>query len=253
MGTSRVGKRILNPDVRQRGDSLFAAQDGRLLNDPGDFDPEKEVEFYDDFISVFNATASADATFQTLMVADHAYNIGGVNPNVVSLAALLHGVLRVDGDGAAVTGQITPFGSRVIAQADRGPTFECRMAQTAGGAAGTRRIGLGAAVLTADGTGIYFRHAVNAEVFLVARTGAAETTLGTGITTANGVFHTFKFVVVDPTTIECFADSQPVGCLTSANVPSAALILSAVAGGVGANSGFHLDYWRLRQFRNTIS
>jgi hypothetical protein len=111
----------------------------------------------------------------------------------------LNGRITVDGDGSAqgaltlsAAANNTPAG---IVNAAQDPYLRLIIAQR-GGAAGTRRVGLGSTALTGDPTdGIYIRHALNANLIAVARKAAAESTLDLNVAAAAGRFYDVELIV----------------------------------------------------------
>jgi len=220
-------------------------------NDTGDetltiaagVDPESTLEFYEDFQGLDDTSAPGTGAAR---IFDHRWwGLGAAH----GLAAT-GGQAIIDGDATTQGGLYQARTSVFNILYNTAKRFDLRFSQAQRGtSAGTRRFGLGAAQLTGDGTGIYFRHTNAGNYTAVGRTGASETTLDTGIAAANGTFHTFRLVATGATTVAVYVDETLVGTVSSGNVPTADLGIAAFAGGTGANTGMTLDYVKLRQNR----
>ena len=206
-------------------------------------DPETTLEFTEDFQMLDDVAAPGTGAGRQF---DNRWFGRGAAHSLAGTG----GVAIVDGDATTQGSLVQSRASTFSILYNTAKRFDLRFRQAQRGtSAGTRRFGLGAAELTGDGTGIYFRHTNAGNYTAVGRTGASETTLDTGIAAANGTFHTFRLVATADTTVAVYVDGALIGTVSSANVPTADLGISCVAGGTGANTGLTLDYVRLRQNR----
>ena len=212
-------------------------------NGPTSNDPEVSLVFCDDFTQLDDTAAPATGAAR---FGDHRWWARGASNSVVGTG----GQFAVDGDATTQGIIYQARGSTLNILYNTAKRFDLRfrVAQL-GTVAGTRRFGLGAAVLTGDGTGIYIRHTAAGNYTAIGRTGASETTLDTGVAAANGTFHTFRLVATGNTTVEVYVDGVLKGTVSSANVPTADLGLSLAAGGTAANTGLTVDYVNLKQNR----
>lgn len=203
------------------------------------FDPEVFVWLYDDFAS--SDVAPFNLPFNSAL----SWNGAGTT----GIAATAPTLATCDGDGAS-QGSMFLGRSTFFAAFDTSMLWEyrVRVAQF-GAAAGTRRFGLGAAALTSDGTGIYFRHTNAGDITAVARTGASESTASMGVSAANGTFHDLRMVATDTQSIDYYIDGVLTQTIATANVPTTALGISFAAGSSSANTGVRIDYIDFRHSR----
>lgn len=190
----------------------------------------------------------------------------GLGQNLISTEATLSGgVVSFLGAGSGY-GQLATNESanlmKAISHVSYNPTFFMRWCQTGNGAGGMA--GLGwirqgesfRAIPTTRGA-IYFRWDHDTEIIAVCAelVGAltVETTLGTGITAANGVYHTGRAVVTGGgTAVEFFMDAVSVGTITT-NIPTEGgtfMLVPALGQFGGGSPAMILDYMCMSQQRS---
>jgi hypothetical protein len=159
----------------------------------------------------------------------------------------LNGRITVDGDGVTV-GSLTLSANATtapagIVNAAQDPYLRLIIAQR-GGAAGTRRVGLGSTALTGEPTdGIYIRHAVNANLIAVARKAAAESTLDLNVAAAAGRFYDVELIVSGGgTALAVYVNGAYKGAVPDpTKISTANLGPAAASGSPSSNTGLIWD------------
>lgn len=223
-------------------DPLVAAGlSGQGLNDPESI----QQLFWEDFVRVGDATGAASATWAYAWL---------LSTGTVADVATSEGVITLAAAGTGPAG--VPHLSRVSPVLNsKNPTLFVRWAQ-ATPTSGIRRIGLGATVpgnatfslATEPPDGIYFRHTAGGEILGVARASGVETLVHTGVTAADGAYHTGRLVITGTASAGVYLDGALKGTLTT-NLPSVPLLLGAGGNGEAVGVGLLIDYLVMRGSR----
>jgi hypothetical protein len=196
-----------------------------------------DVTIRDDFLGI---ECTAAPGIGALVRAAYPWWTTGGNPTTDQAA---NGLFSVIGDGGTLGAMYLSKDGTVTIATPVQRAFEIirmRWAQRTATAA-TRRIGAMSAFAGADPTdGIYCRHTAGGSIVAVARSGGVESTLDTGIFTADGAFHDVELRVRNTQTVYVYVDGAYIG-VVSLNVPVTALGLGAHCSGTTANVGLIVD------------
>ena len=209
------------------------------INIKAGFDPTASSIFYEEFDSVLIGTTNIHANN-----AWEIYNTGITISNIERGGVIILSAI-------SSTPVLKPAGSNISKPyvSSKNPVVVIREAQINNGAPNAiRYFGLGDSDLHgAPANGIYFYHDQNGPYIGVCRSNSVQTTLNTGVSAADDVFHTLKFVVNGTTSVEFFVDGVSKGTITT-NIPTANLYFSA---GFATNSGdiMYLNYVYISQDR----
>jgi len=200
------------------------------------FDPTVNSVFYEDFNALY----------------ENSWELFGT---VAASAQDRNGVIVISGDDASIIPLGRPAQSNISTPyvQSKNPTVIVREAQFGATQTTTRYFGLASGDLTAvPYNGIYFRHAKNSNYFGVCRKAGSESTIDTGVTAANGTFHTLKFVVTGTTSVQFFVDGSSKGSITNATyIPTVNMYFSLGDDDATFKSteGLYIDYVYISQNR----
>lgn len=226
---------LSNPTLKLRygGGNLVSCYPPEMV------EPRLRSVFYEEFFTLTGAAAPVQCTYP--------WNYAGLLPAMI---AGRNGDVRFAGDGTtAPSANPIPQGTGLPWIASLNPIMAVRQAQY-GAAAGTRRFGLGSAVLTtAPANGIYVQHGNGGNYIFVCRASSVESTLDSGIAAANGVFHELKMVIT-AALVTCYVDNVEIGTINS-NIPTAALYFDIANSVNTVNNGNDIDYVYISQDRQS--
>jgi hypothetical protein len=253
-----VLKKIADDTYEQYGSIVLSTTSLTQVTLSGTFDPgigaiETTTTFREDFHSRVNLTKDDSVYAFPSGAWGQPTNATGSFVSVVAVATI-SGAIGVRGNGTVASSlsfsrDERSFTQKTNSNVNRNPTYWVRWAQFGGGAA-TRSIGwTDAALASAPGNALFWRHTASGTITAVARSGGAETTLASSTSAANGVYHAGRMVVAGAgTAVQCLLDGADIGTI-STNIPTADLFPSMGTSDPSTANGLDVDYVAMSQQR----